>query len=128
MHRILVLAALFAGLTGFAWAQDKPPAAGSDDKNGDCDGGTLQMVECLGEQRDAWDKELNKLYQAAPADAHAEQRKALRQAQRAWLKFREANCNYYWLGEGSIAKISAAQCARDMTEKRARELAQDPYQ
>jgi uncharacterized protein YecT (DUF1311 family) len=128
MHRFAISAAVFAGLTGFAWAQDKPPAAGSDDKTEACDGGTVQMMECLGKQRDAWDKELNKLYRAALADAHPEQRAALRTAQRAWLKFRDANCNYYLLGEGSIAKISAAQCQRDMTEHRARELTQDPYQ
>jgi uncharacterized protein YecT (DUF1311 family) len=93
-----------------------------------CDGGTIEMIECLETQRAAWDKKLNEAYKELLSTARPEQKAALRAAQRAWLTFRDANCQYYLKGEGSIARISAAVCLRDMTEKRARELDQDPYQ
>jgi uncharacterized protein YecT (DUF1311 family) len=93
-----------------------------------CDGGTYQMIACLERQRNYWDKRLNAAYKAALADAKTEQSRSLRAAQRAWLAFRDTNCDYYLRGEGSIAKISAALCLRDMTEKRAVELENDPYQ
>ena len=37
-------------------------------------------------------------------------------------KYRDANCLYYGLGEGTIARLDAGECMRSMTEARAREL------
>ena len=54
-------------------------------------------------------------------------RDLLRAAERAWIKYRDANCDYYAAGEGSISRVNAAWCMRDMTEKRAKELAESPY-
>jgi uncharacterized protein YecT (DUF1311 family) len=54
---------------------------------------------------------------AAPA-----QRDQLRAAQRLWIAYRDANCLYYGMGEGTIARIGAAECLRSMTEARAHEL------
>jgi uncharacterized protein YecT (DUF1311 family) len=51
-----------------------------------------------------------------------EQRKQLRVAQRLWIQYRDANCLYYDLGEGTIARIDAGECMRSMTESRAKEL------
>jgi uncharacterized protein YecT (DUF1311 family) len=46
----------------------------------------------------------------------------LRAAQRLWIQYRDANCLYYGLGEGTIAWLDAGECMRSMTEARAREL------
>ena len=80
------------------------------------------MVDCLMAQHAHWDKELTIAYQQAMRDAPPAQKQKLREAERAWIKYRDANCGYYAAGEGTIARINAAVCLRDMTKKRAEEL------
>jgi uncharacterized protein YecT (DUF1311 family) len=87
-----------------------------------CDGNTFQMVECLKAKTAAWDKRLNVAYQKAVQDAQPAQRDQLRTAQRLWIQYRDANCLYYGLGEGTIARLDAGECMRSMTEARAREF------
>ncbi len=88
-----------------------------------CDGNTYQMVECLNAKTAQWDKRLNIAYQKAVQDAVPAQRDQLRAAQRLWIQYRDANCLYYGLGEGTIARLDAGECMRSMTEARAKELA-----
>ncbi len=52
----------------------------------------------------------------------SKQREQLRVAQRLWIQYRDANCLYYGLGEGTIARIEASDCMRRMTQNRAIEL------
>jgi len=87
-----------------------------------CDGNTFQMVECLKARTAQWDKRLNVAYQKAVQDAQPAQRDQLRAAQRLWIQYRDANCLYYGLGEGTIARLDAGECMRSMTEARAREF------
>jgi uncharacterized protein YecT (DUF1311 family) len=87
-----------------------------------CDGGTPEMVNCLAAKTAQWDKRMNAAYQKALGDAGAQQREQLRAAQRLWIQYRDANCLYYGLGEGTIARVDAGECQRSMTEARAREL------
>jgi uncharacterized protein YecT (DUF1311 family) len=87
-----------------------------------CDGNTFEMVECLKAKTAQWDKRMTVAYQQALKDAVPQQREQLRAAQRLWIGYRDANCLYYGLGEGTIARIDAGECMRSMTEARAREL------
>ena len=87
-----------------------------------CDGNTFQMVECLKAKTADWDKRLNVAYQKAVQDAQPVQRDPLRAAQRLWVQYRDANCLYYGMGEGTIARLDAGECMRSMTEARAKEL------
>ena len=87
-----------------------------------CDGNTFQMVECLKVNTAQWDKRLNIAYQKAVQDAASAQRDQLRAAQRLWVQYRDANCLYYGMGEGTIARLDAGECMRSMTEARAKEL------
>ena len=87
-----------------------------------CDGNTFEMVECLKARTAQWDKRMTVPYQQALKDAVPQQREQLRAAQRLWIGDRDANCLYYGLGEGTIARIDAGECMRSMTEARAREL------
>jgi uncharacterized protein YecT (DUF1311 family) len=74
-----------------------------------------------------WDKRLNTAYQEALKDATSPaQRDQLRAAQRLWVRYRDANCDYYGLGEGSISRLNAASCLHDMTRSRAQELERGP--
>ncbi|KAA0073716.1 DUF1311 domain-containing protein [Tardiphaga sp. P9-11] len=81
------------------------------------------MVECLKAKTAQWDKRLNVAYQQALKDATSDkQRGQLRDAQRLWIQYRDANCLYFGLGEGTIARLEAGECMRRTTEARAREL------
>jgi uncharacterized protein YecT (DUF1311 family) len=87
-----------------------------------CDGNTYEMVECLKARTTQWDKRMTIAYQQALKDAVPQQHDQLRAAQRLWIQYRDANCLYYGLGEGTIARLDAGECMRSMTEARAREL------
>jgi uncharacterized protein YecT (DUF1311 family) len=87
-----------------------------------CNGNTFEMVECLKAQTAQWDKRMTLAYQQALKDAVPQRRDQLRTAQRLWIQYRDANCLYYGLEEGTIARLDAGECMRSMTEARAREL------
>jgi uncharacterized protein YecT (DUF1311 family) len=88
-----------------------------------CDGSTYEMVECLKAKTERWDKQLNRACQQALKDAETPaQADQLRAAQRLWVQYRDANCRYYDLGGGTIARVDAGECMRSMTEARSKEL------
>lgn len=118
----ILTAAALLGAAAFAWADDKDKDGKTQNAEESCDGGTYQMVECLGKLTAQWDKRLNKAYQDALKDAKPEQAAQLRAAQRRWVQYRDANCLYYRLGEGSMARIDSADCFYRMTRGRAEEL------
>ena len=89
-----------------------------------CDGSTQQMMECVAAATAKWDKRLNAAYRDTLKDAPEAQREPLRKAQRLWLQYRDANCEYYALGEGTISRLEAGSCMFDMTKARAKELEQ----
>jgi uncharacterized protein YecT (DUF1311 family) len=97
-------------------------AGDQGDPSQSCDGSTYEMVDCLKAKTAEWDKRMNVAYQQALKDAMPQQREQLRAAQRLWIQYRDANCLYYGMGEGTIARIDAGECMRSMTEVRAREL------
>lgn len=103
------------------------------------DGGysTLGMTSCTNAEAEVWDKYLNLEYQetmtalkAMDADEaeyfpeFAKRAENLRDAQRAWISFRDAECGlaYAMWGSGSMRNIAWANCALDMTAKRTIEL------
>ena len=114
--KLSIGAAATAVLASAAYAGDQ----GEPEQS--CDGNTFQMVECLKARTAQWDKRMTTAYQQAIKDAGEKQREQLRSAQRLWIQYRDANCLYYGLGEGTIARIDAGECMRNMTEARAKEL------
>ena len=112
----LITAAALIGAAAFAFAGDP----GDPDAN--CDGSTYEMVECLKAKTAVWDKRMTIAYQRMLKAGEPKQREQLRVAQRLWIQYRDANCLYYGLGEGTIARIEAGECMRNMTEARAKEL------
>jgi uncharacterized protein YecT (DUF1311 family) len=102
------------------------PAAHAGDK-GDggagCDGvSTPEIVNCVMAKTAQWDKRMNAAYQKALKEGEPPRQEQLRTAQRLWIQFRDANCLYFDMGEGTIARIDAAECMRNMTETRTHEL------
>jgi uncharacterized protein YecT (DUF1311 family) len=114
--KMLLTAAALVALAAIAHAGDQ----GEPEKS--CDGNTFQIVECLKAQAAQWDKRMTIAYQQAMKDAGEKQREPLRAAQRLWIQYRDANCLYYGMGEGTIARIDAGECMRNMTKARAEEL------
>lgn len=87
------------------------------------DGVTQHMVECIDAEIKRQDARLNKAYKALVADLNPERKKQLLEAQRAWLKFRDTNCAFYYDPEGgTIARVLAVDCLMTMTASRATEL------
>ena len=43
-------------------------------------------------------------------------------AQRLWIQYRDANCLYCGLDEGTIARVGSGDCMLRMTQSRAIEL------
>jgi uncharacterized protein YecT (DUF1311 family) len=111
-----VAAMVLGCLAGAAQAGDQ------GDPEQSCQGNTFEMVECLKAKTAQWDKRLGIAYQQAMKDAQPAQREQLRAAERLWIQYRDANCLYYGMGEGTIARLDAGECMRSMTEARAREL------
>jgi len=116
MVRIFAGAAAVCCLASLAHAGDQGDPAQA------CTGNTYEMVECLKTGTAQWDKRMTIAYQQALKDAVPQQHEQLRAAQRLWIQYRDANCLYYGMGEGTIARIDAGECMRRMTEARAREL------
>ncbi len=116
MLRTSIAAASIWLLASIAHAGDQ------GDPGKSCDGNTFEMVECLKAKTAQWDTRMTSAYQQALKDAVPQQREQLRAAQRLWIQYRDANCLYYGMGEGTIARIDAGECMRNLTEVRAREL------
>jgi uncharacterized protein YecT (DUF1311 family) len=116
MLRIVALAAaVLIGAAVFAFA-------GESEKK-ECGNSTYEIVECQKAELTGLDKRLNAAYQRALKEAESDkQRRQLRKAQRLWVQFRDANCEYYELGEGTIARIYGGECMLSLTRMRAEEL------
>lgn len=113
-----ITAAALIGAAAFAFAGEQ------GDPEQHCDGSTYEIVDCLKVQTAQWDKRMNVAYQQALKDAEPKPREQLRKAQRLWVQYRDANCLYYDLGEGTIARIEAGYCMKELTKTRALELEQ----
>jgi uncharacterized protein YecT (DUF1311 family) len=92
----------------------------------DCDSTQASMNQCASKQYKALDDELNAQYKAqmnyltTPA-----RKKALQEAQKKWIAFRDADCQYQ-VGKredgGSLWPLSQAQCLTEHTKVRVDQL------
>lgn len=87
------------------------------------DGSTPSMIECMGAETERQDVRLNKAYKDIMTSFSSERKKQLQEAQRLWLKYRKANCDFYYDPDGgTIARVNANQCFMSATAVRAKEL------
>lgn len=83
-------------------------------------GVTMNMLDCMGSETEQQDARLNQNYKAAMQALTPAQQTQLRNAQRLWTKFRDADCALLGsLTGGSIDRINSASCFLDMTKQRA---------
>lgn len=87
------------------------------------DGVTSNMIDCIVAETNRQDGRLNKVYKAFMAELSPERRKQLQTAQRAWITYRDANCNFYFDPDGgTIARVNSNSCFMSETATRAKEL------
>jgi uncharacterized protein YecT (DUF1311 family) len=93
------------------------------------DPSTAGMINCLNLAYEKWDAELNRVYQELRGALNPEGRESLREAQRAWIAFRDAEfdlmARMYGPGDGSLARVEAA--GRRVDFIRSRVLALSAY-
>jgi uncharacterized protein YecT (DUF1311 family) len=86
----------------------------------------LEMNECAIKEYKAADAELNRVYKEVIAALRPEMQEKLRAAQRAWITYRDANCDcaaFEYTG-GSIYPLMYYSCLRDMTITRTQKIRQ----
>ena len=85
---------------------------------------TAGTINCVGDELEIQDKRLNQAYQGAMARmTMPRQKAALQKAQRAWIVYRDADCDSQtdpdW---GTISRVTAANCRLEHTFTRADDL------
>ncbi|WP_386083075.1 lysozyme inhibitor LprI family protein [Vreelandella sp. F11] len=84
---------------------------------------TVDIVACITEEFEREDKRLNDNYQQLRSQLSDSRQEQLLTAQRAWIAYKEANCDFYANPEGgTLARISANSCVLTETTNRADEL------
>ena len=83
-----------------------------------------EMTMCWGKEYKAADARLNEAYRRFAAKLDDEEKAQLKNAQLAWLKYRDANCDFVadqYKG-GTMRPMIAAICLADVTNNRTTEL------
>ena len=92
------------------------------------EGNDYQEKEALRKMEEEWDRELNIVYQKIMKIADSKTKNKLRNAQRAWIKFRDSEVekSYYTNNPngGSIGVLFSLNTAAKLTEERTVQLAE----
>lgn len=107
-------------------AAPQPPARGAQGRDeadeGPCPDAMTQhaMNRCAAQEFQKADAELNKIYRELTRDAGTAEKAKLRAAQLAWIKFRDAHCDYEAFGNtgGSIYPMVHGFCRARVTRER----------
>ncbi|WPO98252.1 lysozyme inhibitor LprI family protein [Pseudomonas sp. HR96] len=85
---------------------------------------TAGMLDCIARETRSQDARLNANYQAAIKTLAPQQRTALRDVQRQWMQFRDADCALeQGVTGGTVDRINASMCLLQATQVRADTLA-----
>jgi uncharacterized protein YecT (DUF1311 family) len=86
-------------------------------------GANPDMIDCIMAEAKQQDARLNENYKRLMSKLSEERKKTLLEAQRAWIRFRDANCAFWDdPAGGQSAAITAKECFLTMTADRASEL------
>jgi len=126
MHNYLrlLLMAFLAMPSAQAFGQDKDLLTAEYSKYVEQSGGMDPgMLDYMGAEAERQDKRLNDAYKKLMNELKPERRKELQEAQRLWIKYTEANCNFYLDPDGgTAAKLAASECPVLAKATRAKEL------
>ncbi len=119
MKRALVLSLLFSVAIGFSFGQGTKrvdPCAKAQTQ--------ADLNDCWGKQYQAADAVLNQSYRQLVAMLDDEEKSQLKAVETAWLKYRDANCEFVadqYKG-GTMRPMAYAVCLDDMTRSRTAEI------
>ena len=68
-------------------------------------GNTAEMTDCISAETARQDARLNENYKRLMSKLSAKRKNTLQVAQRAWVKFRDANCSFYSDPDGGTAAL-----------------------
>jgi len=112
----LLLVFLLAAGSAFGQGTKTPPCSDADTQT--------EMNICAGKEYRTADATLNRVYQQLVAMLDAAEKAQLKAAQTAWIKYRDANCDF--VGDqykgGSIRPMIYGLCLADVTQNRTIEL------
>ena len=84
---------------------------------------SAEMTDCISAETARQDARLNENYKRLMSKLSAKRKNTLQVAQRAWVKFRDANCSFYSDPEGGTAALlDGRDCFLQATANRAKEL------
>ncbi|HSE83277.1 MAG TPA: lysozyme inhibitor LprI family protein [Thermodesulfobacteriota bacterium] len=109
---LILIALLLIGFTAYAGESDFSDEFSACVKN--LKGTTEGMAKCVDAETKRQDKRLNKVYSDLMSMQSSDYKKLLQEAQRVWIKYRDANCRLYATGY--------SECLMKMTAERAKEL------
>jgi uncharacterized protein YecT (DUF1311 family) len=81
------------------------------------------MLDCGNAEIKIQDTKLNKAYKNAMKVLEPKKQTELKDVQRLWVKYRDAQCGFYnELTGGTIDSLNASSCFLNMTAERAEEI------
>ena len=85
---------------------------------------TLQINECFAKELKKADARLNRVYRLTQEKLSPEDAALLQKTQRAWVAFRDAQCEaeHALMGEGTAGPMTLMSCKLEMTRKRTAEI------
>jgi uncharacterized protein YecT (DUF1311 family) len=86
------------------------------------EGVTVAMADCTSAEIEVQDAKLNAAYQQAMRGLEEGPRQKLREAQRAWIKFRDTKCASEANSGGTMDILNSGGCILDATVRRTIEL------
>lgn len=113
---LMLLGLMMFVVSAFGQGSKKPPCSDADTQ--------AEMNICAGKEYRTADADLNRVYQQLVAKLEPEEKAQLKDAQTAWLKYRDANCEFVadqYKG-GSIRPMILGLCLADVTHNRTAEL------
>jgi len=124
MSRVVAVILCLVALTQvYAKAEEQQTSkayAACLDKSG---GVTFAMQACIADEFERQDKRLNAAYKALIGAVSEKRKTELRDVQRKWIAFLDANCSFYDDPEGGTAdRLAANECRVTHTALRATEL------
>jgi len=84
---------------------------------------TVAMSSCIQAETQLQDQRLNRVYKQLTSKLESGPQKSLRDVQRQWIAYRDANCKFHVQASGgTLAQLEGGMCVLDMTRERAAEL------
>ena len=120
----LLLIALLVFASAQTFGQEKDLLSAEYSKCIEQSGGTDPgMLDCMGAEAERQDKRLNDVYKKLMNELKPERKRQLQEAQRLWIKYIEANCDFYLDPDGgTAARLAASECPVLAKAARAKEL------